>query len=52
MYEHFRLAEDVKEEMANIIFNKAARKVIKDAVKHAHLVSTAFYYSQVLKHLL
>jgi hypothetical protein len=38
--------------MPNIVFNKAACKVIKDAVKHACLVSITLYYSQVLKHLL
>jgi hypothetical protein len=37
-HEHFRLAEGVSEEMANIVFNKAARKVIEDTVKHTHLV--------------
>jgi hypothetical protein len=42
---HFCLTEGVSEEMANIIFNKATRKVLKDIVKHAHLVSTASYYS-------
>jgi hypothetical protein len=42
--EHFHLAEGVSEEMANIVFNKAARKVIKGAVKHARHVSTALYY--------
>jgi hypothetical protein len=50
--EHFCLAEDISIEMANIVFNKAAQKVIKDAVKHDCLVSTALYYSQVLKDLL
>jgi hypothetical protein len=50
--EHFCLVEGISMEMANIVFNKAARKVIKDAVKHACLVSTALYYSQVLYHLL
>jgi hypothetical protein len=50
--EHFYLAEGVRIEMANIVFDKATRKVIKDAVKHACLVSTALYYSQVLKYLL
>jgi hypothetical protein len=35
--------------MANIVFNKATRKVIKDAVKHAHLVSISMFYTQVLK---
>jgi hypothetical protein len=47
-HEHFRLAEAVSIEMANIIFDKAAQKVIKDAIKHARLVSTALYYTQVL----
>jgi hypothetical protein len=32
-------------EMANIVFDKVTRKVIKDAIKHARLVSTALYYS-------
>jgi hypothetical protein len=41
--------EGVNEEMPNIVFNKAAHKVIKDAIKHACIVSTALYYSQVLK---
>jgi hypothetical protein len=50
--EHFRLAEGVSIEMANIVFDKAAWKVIKDTTKHAHLLSTTLYYSQVLKHLL
>jgi hypothetical protein len=31
---------------------KATQKVIEDAIKHACLVSTALYYSRVLKHLL
>jgi hypothetical protein len=38
--------------MANIVFKKAAWKVIKDAIKYARLVSTALYYSQVLYYLL
>jgi hypothetical protein len=52
MQEHFRLAESVSLESANIVFDKAAQKVIKDAIKHARLVFTALYYSQVLYHLL
>jgi hypothetical protein len=52
MQEHFCLEEGISKEMANIVFNKIARKVIKDAVKHTHLLSTTLYYSQVLKHLL
>jgi hypothetical protein len=43
--EHFSLMEDVSIEMANIVFNKATQKVIKDTIKHARLVSTALYYS-------
>jgi hypothetical protein len=50
--EYFRLAEGVSIEMANIVFIKAAQKVIKDTIKHARPVSTVLYYSQVLKHLL
>jgi hypothetical protein len=48
MHDHFRLTEGVSIEMANIAFDKVAREVIKDAVKHARLVSTTLYYSQVL----
>jgi hypothetical protein len=52
MQEHFRLVEGVNIEMANIVFDKAAQKIIKSTVKHARLFSTALYYSQVLRHLL
>jgi hypothetical protein len=34
--------------MANIVFEKVVPKVIEDAIKHTHLMSTALYYSQVL----
>jgi hypothetical protein len=34
--------------MTNIVFDKVAQKVIKHAVKHVRLVSTALYYSQIL----
>jgi hypothetical protein len=47
-HEHFHLAEAVSIEMANIVFDKAVQKVIKDAIKHSCLVSTALYYTQVL----
>jgi hypothetical protein len=43
------LAEGVSKDVANIVFNKAARKVIKDAVKHARLVSISVFYTQILK---
>jgi hypothetical protein len=38
--------------MANIVFDKMAQKVIKDAVKYTRLVSTALYYLKVLYHSL
>jgi hypothetical protein len=47
--EHFRLAEGVSEDVVIIVFNKVAHKVIKDAVKHARLVSISVFYMQVLK---
>jgi hypothetical protein len=40
--EHFRLAEGISIEMANIVFDKRTWKVIKDAVKHARLLSTPY----------
>jgi hypothetical protein len=46
------LAEGVSLETANIVFDKVEQKVIKDTIKHAYIVSTALYYSQVLYHLL
>jgi hypothetical protein len=51
-HEHFHLAEGVSVEISNIVFDKATQKVINDAAKHACPVSTALYYSQMLKHLL
>jgi hypothetical protein len=47
MQEHYRLADGVSEEEANLIFNNAARKLIKDAFKHANCISVAPYYTQV-----
>jgi hypothetical protein len=41
IHEHFRLVEGVSLEMASIVFDKAAQKVIKDIIKHAHLVLLA-----------
>jgi hypothetical protein len=52
MQEHFCLTEDVSIEMANIVFDKAVQKVIKDTAKHVRLVSNTLYYSQVSKHSL
>jgi hypothetical protein len=50
MHEHFHLAKDISLEAANIVFDKAAVKVINDAIKHARLLSTALYYSEILYH--
>jgi hypothetical protein len=41
--------DKVSEVEASSMFNNAARKVIKDAVKHARLISIVVYYMQVLK---
>jgi hypothetical protein len=43
------LVEGVSEDVANIVFNKAMHKVIKDAIKHARLVSISAFYTSVLK---
>jgi hypothetical protein len=45
MQEHYRLAEGVCEDEANLIINNATCKVIKDAFKHAHCISVASYYT-------
>jgi hypothetical protein len=44
MQEHFCLVEGVSE-----VFNNATQKVIKDAIKHTHLVSIVVYYMQLFK---
>ena len=49
MQEHFRLVDGASEVEASTVFNNAARKVIKDAFKHARYRSVATYYTQVLK---
>jgi hypothetical protein len=45
MHEHYRLANGVSEDEANLVFNNAAWKVIKDAFKHARCISVASYYT-------
>jgi hypothetical protein len=45
--EHYRFADEVSEDKANLIFNNVACKVIKDAFKHARCISFATYYMQV-----
>jgi hypothetical protein len=47
MHEHYRLTDDVSEEEANLVFNNATQKVIKDTFKHTHCISVASYYTQV-----
>jgi hypothetical protein len=49
MQEHFRLADEVREDKASSVFNIAAQKVIKDYFKHAYCISAATYYTHVLK---
>jgi hypothetical protein len=41
------LADGVSEAEANLVFNNAAWKVIKDAFKHARCISVATYYACV-----
>jgi hypothetical protein len=50
--EHFCLAKCVSSEAANIAFDIAVQKVIKDIIKLDCLVSTALYYTEVLYHSL
>jgi hypothetical protein len=47
MHEYYRLTDDVSEEEANLVFNNATQKVIKDTFKHTHCISVASYYTQV-----
>jgi hypothetical protein len=47
MKEYYRLADGISEDEANLIFNNAAQKVIKDAFKHARCIYVASYYTQV-----
>jgi hypothetical protein len=47
MHEHYRLVDGVSKDKTNLIFNNAARKVIKNAFKHTHCISVASYYMQV-----
>jgi hypothetical protein len=47
MQEHYCLVDEVSEDEVNLVFNNAAHKVIKDALKHARCISVASYYTQV-----
>jgi hypothetical protein len=35
--------------VASVVFNNSARKVVKDAIKHAGFQSIAYYHKNVLK---
>jgi hypothetical protein len=45
MQEHYRLADAVREDEVNLIFNNATWKVIKDTFKHVCYISIASYYT-------
>jgi hypothetical protein len=47
MQEHYHLSDGISEDEANLIFNNAAWKVIKDSFKHARCISVTSYYTQV-----
>jgi hypothetical protein len=47
MQEDYRLADGVSEDEANLVFNNATWKVIKEAFKHARCIYVASYYTQV-----
>jgi hypothetical protein len=47
MQEHYRLANGVNEDEANLVFNNVTWKVIKDTFKHARCISIASYYTQM-----
>jgi hypothetical protein len=43
------LPEGVFEQVASVVFHNLARKVVKDAIKHARFQSIAYYHRNVLK---
>jgi hypothetical protein len=43
------LPEGVSEQLAIVVFHNSARKVVKDAFKHARFQSIAYYHRNVLK---
>jgi hypothetical protein len=47
MQEHYCLVDGISEDEANLIFNNAAQKVIKDAFKPTRCISVASYYTQM-----
>jgi hypothetical protein len=47
--ELYRLPEGVFEQVASVVFHNSARKVVKDAIKHARFQSIAYYHRNMLK---
>jgi hypothetical protein len=47
MQEHYRLADGIRKDEANLVFSNATRKVIKDVFKLARCIFVASYYTQV-----
>jgi hypothetical protein len=47
MQEHYGLADGISENEANLVFNNAAWKVIKDSFKHTRYIFIASYNTQV-----
>jgi hypothetical protein len=45
--EHYRLVDGISEDEANLVFNNATQKVIKDVFKHARYIYVASYYTHV-----
>jgi hypothetical protein len=43
------LPKCVSEQVASVVFHNSARKVVKDAIKHAMFQSIAYYHRNVLK---
>jgi hypothetical protein len=42
------LPEGVSDQVASVVFHNSARKVVKDAIKHARFQSIAYYHRNVL----
>jgi hypothetical protein len=47
--ELYRLPKGVSEQVAFVVFHNSARKVVKDAIKHARFESIVYYHRNVLK---
>jgi hypothetical protein len=49
IHELYHLPEGVSEQVAYVVFHNPARKVVKDAIKHARFQSIAYYHRNMLK---